>query len=155
MKQYREKIKKQNVILSGCTVILALCAAFSFASELGLIQIAPAMPERHWQSMWRGFVGGASIGLLCLTLFALIRNVISLKDDKKLKKLYIKTHDERTLQLFHNARSSAMSVFLIGGLIAVIITGYFNPTVSLTILACVMVCSSLCLWFKVYYDKKY
>lgn len=155
MKQYREKIKKQNAILSGCTVSLALCSAFSFASELGLIHIVPAMPESHWQSMWRGFVGGASTGLLCLTLFALIRNMIALKDDKKLKKLYIKTHDERTLQLFHNARSSAMSVFLIGGLIAVIITGYFHPTVSLTILACVMVCSSLCLWFKVYYDKKY
>ncbi|MBP3683684.1 MAG: hypothetical protein J6J12_01810 [Oscillospiraceae bacterium] len=155
MEQYREKVKKQNIILSICSVILALCSGFALASELELLKIAPAMPASHWISMWRGFVGGASTGLLCLTLFALIRNLFALKDDRKLRKLYVKTHDERTLQLFHNARSAAMSVFLIGGLIAVIVTGYFNPTVSLTILACVMVCSSLCLWFKVYYDKKY
>jgi len=155
MEQYRKKIKNQNIILSVCSVILALCSGFAFASELGLIDIVPSMQKSHWMSMWRGFVGGSSTGILCLMLFALIRNLFALKDDKKLRKLYVKMHDERTLQLFHNARSAAMSVFLIGGIIAVIITGYFNPTVSLTILTCVMVCSSLCIWFKVYYDRKY
>ncbi len=155
MEQYKEKLKKQNIVLSLCSIMLFLCSALAFASELGLVDIAPSFPDNHWMSMWRGFVGGASTGILCLVLFALIRNLFALKDDKKLRKLYVKIHDERTLQLFHNARSAAMSVFLISGLLAVIITGYFNPTVSITILACVMFCSSLCIWFKLYYDKKY
>ena len=155
MEQYKENLKKQNIILTLCSTVLLLCSALAFASEMGLVDIAPSFPEKHWMSMWRGFVGGASTGLFALTAFALIRNLFAMRDEKKLKKLYVKTHDERTIQLFHNARSAAMSVFLIAGLIAVIVTGYFNPTISITILACVMVCSSLCLWFKLYYDKKY
>lgn len=155
MEQYKEKLKKQNIVLLLCILALALCSALAFASEIGLVDITPSFPEKHWMSLWRGFVGGASTGILCLMVFGLIRNLLAMKDEKKLKKLYVKMHDERTIQLFHNARSAAMSVFLIGGLLAVIVTGYFDPKVSITILVCVMVCSSLCLWFKVYYDKKY
>lgn len=155
MEQYKEKLKKQNIVLLLCILALALCSALAFASEIGLVDITPSFPEKHWMSLWRGFVGGASTGILCLMVFCLVRNYLAMMDEKKLKKLYVKMHDERTIQLFHNARSAAMSVFLIGGLLAVIVTGYFDPKVSITILVCVMVCSSLCLWFKAYYDKKY
>lgn len=155
MEQYKEKLKKQNCVLSVCIIILALCAVPFYAAEAGLISLAPVSMDSHWQSLWRGFVSGASTGILGLMIFILVRNLLAIQDDKKLKKLYVKMHDERTIQLFHNARSTAMSIFLIGGLIAVMVTGYFNATVSITILACVMVCSSLCLWLKLYYDKKY
>ena len=155
MEQYKEKLKKQNRVLSVCSCVLTVCAGLPYAAEAGLIPLAPVSMDSHWQSMWRGFVSGASTGILVLMVFALVRNLLAMKDDKKLKKLYVKTHDERTIQLFHNARSTAMTVFLIGGLIAVIITGYFNATVSITILACVMVCSSLCMWLKLYYDRTY
>lgn len=155
MEQYKEKLKKQNLVLSVCSCVLAVCAVLPYAAEAGLIPLTPVSMDSHWQSMWQGFVSGASTGILVLMVSALVRNLLAMKDDKKLKKLYVKTHDERTIQLFHNARSTAMTVFLIGGLIAVIITGYFNATVSITILACVMVCSSLCMWLKLYYDRKY
>lgn len=155
MEQYKEKLKKQNLVLSVCSCVLAVFAVLPYAAEAGLIPLTPVSMDSHWQSMWQGFVSGASTGILVLMVSALVRNLLAMKDDKKLKKLYVKTHDERTIQLFHNARSTAMTVFLIGGLIAVIITGYFNATVSITILACVMVCSSLCMWLKLYYDRKY
>ena len=155
MKQYREKLKKQNIVLSVCIAILTFFAILPYAAEAGLIPLSPVPMDRHWQSMWRGFVSGASTGILILMVFVLIRNILAMKDDRKLKKLYVKMHDERTIQLFHNARSAAMTVFLIGGLIAVIVTGYFNATVSITILVCVMACSSMCMWFKLHYDKKY
>lgn len=155
MEQYKEKLKKQNCILSVCILILALCAVLPYAAEAGLVSLTPVPMDSHWHSLWRGFVSGASTGILGLMVFVLVRNLLAMKDNKKLKKLYVKMHDERTIQLFHNARSTAMTIFLIGGLIAVMVTGYFNATVSITILACVMVCSSLCLWLKIYYDKKY
>lgn len=155
MEQYKEKLKKQNIVLSVCIAVLVLCAVLPYTAEAGLISLTPVPMDSHWQSLWRGFVSGASTGILGLMVFALVRNLLAIKDARKLKKLYVKMHDERTIQLFHNARSAAMTVFLIGGLIAVIVTGYFNATVSITILACVMVCSSMCLWFKLYFDKKY
>lgn len=155
MEQYKEKLKKQNIVLSLCIGVLAVCAVLPYAAEAGLFPLTPVTMDSHWQSMWRGFVSGGSTGILGLMVFILIRNLLAIRDDKKLKKLYVKMHDERTIQLFHNARSAAMTVFLIGGLIAVIVTGYWSATVSITILVCVMVCSSMCMWFKLYYDRKY
>ena len=121
MEQFKEKLKIQNVILSICSLILAIFSVLGFAAEAGIISLTPTAGDSHWQSMWRGFMSGAAMGVLGLMLFGLIRNLRAMKDEKKLRKLYIKTHDEREIQLFHNARSAAMSVFLIFGLIAVIV----------------------------------
>ena len=155
MENYREKLKKQNIFLTIFILILTLSTILGFAAEAGWIELTPTAGDSHWQSRWRGFVSGASMGLLGMMLYGLIRNIRAMKDEKKLKKLYIAIHDERSTQLFHNARSTAMSIFLIGGLIAVIVTGYFSTTVSITILICVLICSSLCMGLKLYYDKKF
>lgn len=155
MEEYRLKLKTENIILSICIAVLAVFSVLGFAAEAEWISLTPAAGDSHWQSMWRGFMSGAALGVLGLMLFGLIRNLMAMKDEKKLRKLYIKTHDERQTQLFHNARSTAMSLFLAFGLIGVIVTGYFNVTVSMTILICVLFCSSLCLWLKIYYSKKY
>ena len=155
MESYREKLKKQNRILVISIVILAVFTILGFAAEAGLISLTPTAGDSHWQSRWRGFVSGASMGVLALMLYGLIRNLRAMKDEKKLKKLYIQMHDERKTVLFHNARSAAMNLFLIFGLIAVIVTGYFNITVSITILACILFCSVTCMTFKIYYSRKY
>lgn len=155
MEQFKEKLKIQNLILSICCLILVIFSVLGFAAEAGIVSLTPTAGDSHWQSMWRGFMSGAAAGVLGLMLFGLIRNLRAMKDEKKLRNLYIKMHDERDIQLFHNARSAAMSVFLIFGLIAVIVTGYFNTTVSITLLICVLICSALCMWFKIYYNKKY
>lgn len=155
MENYRKTLKKQNCVLAVCITILTFFSALGFAAEAGLVELTPSAGDSHWQSQWRGFMSGASMGILGLMLFGLIRNLIAMKDEKKLRKLYNQMHDERAIQLFHNARSTAMSVFLIAGLIAVIVTGYFNVTVSITILVCVLFCSITSMGFKLYYDKKY
>lgn len=155
MENYRKILKKQNRILAVCIAVLAAFSLLGFAAEAGIVNLTPAAGDSHWQSQWRGFMSGASMGVLGLMLYGLIRNIIAMKDEKMLRKLYNQMHDERTIQLFHNARSAAMTVFLIVGLIAVIVTGYFNVTVSLTLLVCVLFCSVASMGFKLYYDKKY
>ncbi len=104
--------------------------------------------------MRRGFVSGSAMGLLALMLFGLIRNLLAMKDEKKLKKLYNKVHDERSEQIYTHARSTAMSAFLLLGLAAVLVAGYFSIIVSLTLLACVVACSLLSVFFKLYYSLK-
>lgn len=154
MENFKEKLKIQNIVLSlGCVVLLAFCV-LGFSAEAGLVALAPA-GDSHWQSQWRGFLSGASLGVLALMLFGLIRNLLALKDEKKLKKLYVKERDERTIQIWTAARAAGCQVFLILGLVAILVTGYFSPTVSLTILACVLALSLLCIGFKCYYFNKY
>jgi len=87
-------------------------------------------------------------------LVGLVRNNRALKDEKKLKKLYVKEHDERTVQIVTLARNSAMQILLWIGLVATVIAGYFSITVSITILACTFVSSITSLLLVGYYSKK-
>lgn len=156
METYREKVKLDCIILAIAAFILALFSFLNFAGEFGLIPwFNPVAGDSHWQSMWRGFNSGAAIGILALMLFGLIRNLLSLKSDTKLKKLYIKNHDERTIQVQTSAQAAGMRTALLLELVGIIVSGYFNVTVSLTILACVFVSSIITALFKLYYFKKF
>ena len=155
MEQYKEKLKIQNKFLSAGCLVLAGFLILAVGSELGWFAVLkPAAGDGHWQSAWRGFVTGASCGIFALLLFAIIRNRWALKDDSKLKKLYVKTHDERAIQIRTLARNTAMQILLLAGLIAVVIAGYFSITVSLTILACIFFSSITSLLLVGYYNKK-
>ena len=100
-------------------------------------------------------VSGASFGVLALMLLALIRGSQALKDEKKLKKLYIKSNDERQIQIWTAARASSMQVSLLIGLVAGMIIGYFNMIMGITILAVETIHALIGGCFKLYYNRKY
>ena len=155
METYREKLKAQNVIILVCITILVAFSALNIAAECGIVPFGPSVGDSHWQAQWRGFCTGASFGILALLVYGLVANLRALKNDKQLKKLFIKEHDERTQKICTAARSSGTQVFLIFGLIAIIIAGYFSVTVSITIMACVLSLSLICVFLKLYYGRKY
>ena len=59
------------------------------------------------------------------------------------------------LQICFYARSATMLYSLLLGLIGTIVAGFFSMTVSLTILGCTAVSSSLGIAFKFYYNRKF
>lgn len=153
MESYREKLKLQNVVFAIGCVALALFSVLGFLGEAGVVKLAPSVGDGHWQSLWRGFISGASIGILAMLLFGLIRNLRALKDEKKLKQQYVKEGDERQKQIYTNALCAAMRATLILGLAAVIVAGYFSMAVSLTLLVTVLLVSLMTLAFKLYFGK--
>lgn len=156
LEQYREKLKQQNVILTVCCAVLTVFCLLAAASEAGLLSLlTPAVADSHWQSMWRGFISGAAVGLLLFLIVGLVRNIWALQDDAALKKRYVKDHDERTIQIWTSARALSMQIFLFAGLVAIVVAGYFSMTVSITILACVLLHSLIGIGCKLYYAKKY
>ena len=155
MEAYREKLKVSQRIYTFAAVLLIIFSILFLLSECGIVNISPVTGDSHWQSRWRGFVSGASIGIAGLMLVGIIRISKALKDEKALRKLYIQDHDERQIQIWTAARATAMQIFLIGGLVAGIVAGYFSMTVSITILACVVIHSILGAALKLYYSKKF
>ena len=155
METYREKLKVQNVILVIGCVVLAVFCVLGFLGEAGVVNLVPSVENSPWQSSWRGFISGASIGILAMLLFGLIRNLRALKDEKKLKQQYVKEGDERQKQIYTNALCAAMRATLILGLAAVIVAGDFSMTVSLTLLVTVLLVRLMTLAFKLYFGKKY
>ena len=156
MENFKEKLRIQNILMAICSTLLLLFALLAIGSELGWFSFfQPKAGDSHWHSAWYGFCTGASCGLGAMMLVFLIRNLRAMKDEKKLKKLYIRENDERTTKIVIYARNSAMQAFLFLGMTATVIAGYFSITVSVTILACVFFCSLTSLFFNAYYNKKF
>ena len=155
MEQYKEKLKITRRITGIAALILVIFSIAALLSEAGVINITPVTGDSHWQSHWRGIVCGASFGLGILMLAWTIRISKALRSGKEMKKLYVEAHDERQVQIYTSARATAMQIFLIGGLVAGLIAGYFNMTVSITILACVTIQALLGGGCKLYYSKKF
>ena len=156
MKQFKEKLKLENRIIIVCIAVLSAFVILSVLAEAEVIPfLRPVTGDEHWQSKWRGFIAGASGGVLGLMVFSLIQNIQALRNEKKLKALYIKTNDERQIQIWTAARAAATQTFLLAGLAAGVIAGYFHVAVSITILACVLAHSLIAMGFKLYYGKKF
>ena len=155
MDEYREKLKVNIVVSALCCLVLAAVSVLGFAAEAGVVELTPAVADSHWQSMWRGLISGAAMGVLGVMVFGLIRSLRAMKDDRLLKKYYVQEHDERSIQIWTKARASAMQTFLMLGCVAFIVAGYFSVTVSLTIMACILANSLIGLAFKVYYGRKF
>lgn len=156
METFREKLKIQNITMIICIAVLAFFMAYSFCVVAELLPFpALAAGDDHWRSSWLGFIAGASGGILAMMAYCLIRNLRALKDEKKLRKLFVKENDERQIQIWTAARAAGCQSFLLLGLVAIIVAGYFSITVAMTILACVLALSLICLCMKIYFAKKY
>ncbi len=155
MEEFRAKLKVENRITAVLCIILAIFSVLGFAAEAGFVELTPVSGDSHWQSMWRGMISGASMGVLALMIVSLIRGNKALKDEKKLKKLYVEANDERQIQIWTSARASSMQVTLLLGLVAGLVIGYFNMTVGITILAVETIHALVGGAFKIYYNKKF
>lgn len=155
MEQYREELKVSCRITAVFCVILALFTVLGFVAEAGLVQLTPVAGDSHWQSMWRGMVSGASFGVLALMVFGLVRALQALKDEKKLKKLYVEANDERQIKIWTSARAAAMQITLLAGLVAGLIISFFNMTIGITILALETIHAVVAFGCKVYYSRKF
>ena len=155
MEQYRNKLKIQNWLCGIGCAILAVFAILAIGSEFGWFHVLiPATNDDHWRSTWYGYIFGTSIGVFAVLLTCLIRNCRAIRDEQKMKKLYVEANDERTIQIQTLARNTAMQILLCMGLVATVIAGYFNVTVSITIFVCIWVSSSVSLLLTWYYSNK-
>ncbi len=155
MEQFKDKIKLNNLTIAFACFVLSAFAFLNALAEAGIIPFfTPAGGDSHMHSMWRGFLFGASFGLLAVLVAFLIRNIRALRDEKFLKKLYVEENDERQIQIWTAARASAMRTFMILGLVAGVIAGYFSIAVGITIIACTALQAFIGLAFAIYYAHK-
>ena len=150
MENFKEKLRICNIVMGISCVVLAVVVVLGFT---GVIQ--PITGDSHWLSSWNGFVSGAATGVMLKMVFSMVQNLRAMKDEKALKKLFIKENDERMKQVYIHALGAAMQVCLILGLASALVAGYFNVTVSLTILGCVLTASFVSVGFKVYFTRKF
>lgn len=150
MEKYREKLKIQiGLFLMGALVLIAV-------QILGFNEvITPVTGDDHWHGFWNGMMAGAAFGVSAVFLAGIVLNVLALKNEKRLKKQYAKDHDERTAKIVSQAQAAGMQAFLVVGIVAMIVAGYFSTLVSVTILGCIFTAAMITAGFKLYYHFKF
>ncbi len=155
MEEYKKNLMLQRTLSVVGSLILAAFVIIASGSELADASFFNSTVENeHFASMWRGFLTGASCGLMALLIINLLRIRKAMRSEEELRKLYIKDHDERTIQIWTKARAVSTQISLLGGLVSGVVAGYFSMTVSITIIACTVAHSLVTVCAKIYYNAK-
>lgn len=153
MESYRKKLKLQNLFyLIGALIALGLIVLVN----VYLPQAGYVLPgaEARWRSFWNGFISGVSTAFVMLALLGLAKNRQALRNDEKLRAMYIKEHDERIMEIWKQSAANSYWFNTMGMLLAAVVAGYFSPIAFLCIVGCLIYTCIVRLILKVYYRKK-
>ena len=144
LKIYRDKLIIQNIIMAiGVVALLAV----------QFLRIRPSY-EGSYGDFYQGFIAGTAAGLCLLLVIGLVRNLMAIWKEERLKALYVKENDERRTAVYTNGRSLGTSIFLLASIPGMVVAGYFSATVFFTMVVCVLALSVCCALGKLYYTKK-
>ena len=149
MKEYRKKLIIESCVLALISIVLTVVQILAFNRVIQ--PVAAPVEWIHWTDYWNGMMAGMSMGLTGLFIVGIIVNIRALRDEKRLKKLYAKEHDERTIQIQMQGQAMGMRISLILMLGATIVLGYFDIKLSLTVLVCTFVQSVITALCKLYW----
>lgn len=103
------------------------------------------------------FISGFQIGLFIAFAIWLIASTtyigVALKDDKKLKEMYIKYTDERNMKISEMTGVKLYQCLYFPLLIATIVAGYFSSEVFFTLLAVIFFISMVTFVRGIYFNK--
>jgi len=135
-------------IILGIILTLGITIGLYFYSQ-------QQMNKAHISDFVHGMQTGIFSGLFLGLIYGIIKIKRILKDDTSLKKAYIKSHDERSQFIFFKIGTTSFYIETFILLLGIIITGFFNPTVSITILAVLFIKFILKEILKAYFEKAY
>ncbi|MDE6710354.1 MAG: hypothetical protein K2J76_07680 [Oscillospiraceae bacterium] len=101
------------------------------------------------------FRNGACAGIATLMALNIVRYSAALKDDEKLKKLYIAETDERTRLIYEKSNSSSFRTLIIVLGLSTIVSSFYSDTVFYTLIAVIFVIIFIQAIYSFYYRRKY
>ena len=93
-----------------------------------------------------------AMDLLCLCL--MIKYMVMLRNEDKLKEAYIKSTDERNIEISKETMRTSAVISLVVTALAIMVTGFFSMTVSITLFIDLAVGELITVLVNAYYKKK-
>ena len=147
MEQFKTTLKRRLYAMTGYAVALAVLVC------LGLFRPMGGNNEET-----QVFMAGFNAGLFAVAIGVLVVSAVkyraALKNEGKLKALYITEHDERLLAIHTKIGGTGMQVILFGLLGATIAAGFLNQTVFFTLLGALLFGAAVKAVLKVYYTRR-
>lgn len=120
--EYRKYAGRRCFVYAGLALIGVITAAIAIAAEfLWMVEIS---------DMMLGVYTGVGTGLTVAGIILLIKNMLLIKDEKKLRQARIADSDERNIQISMLATKAALAVLLIGMYFAILLGGLWYPILT-------------------------
>lgn len=146
MKKYRIRVKKRSILYLCAFTILNISLIFLCIDKVPNIEVDSGIGY---------FSVGLCIALDILLLFFSIRDRIAMSSDEKLKKLYIKENDERRKYIRQSVGIATILIIYFILIFATVVSGFYNKTVFLTLIAVDIVIGLIIIALKCYYIRRY
>jgi len=146
MENYKVSIKRRIILFSGLILLTAILGVYDFF-------ISGNVDASMTDEVVSGFQFGLIFGLGILALIQVIKLNMVIRNDKKLKILYNKEHDERLKAIRSKAGMPMLMITSVMMVISAIIAGYFNIVVFYVLAITAMVQLSIGTIVKLYCMK--
>ncbi len=136
MNKYRIKIKSRMIFdMIGAVVFLpvAVYALIGYWNIEGVISGTPV--KDFFGGVINGIRGAVVIAFVIYLIFAFVKNVLAIRNEEKLKKMYFEEYDERALAISEHSSRVTYNITIYIILVCCVITGLYNTTISITLLA--------------------
>jgi len=150
VQEYAKKLKIRLILM--CCALLGTCAALIVSSHLAT---AGNFSLDYPKDFIAGFQTGIATGLFGILIFFAVRYALALKNEKRLKKLYIAETDERKALIMQKSGSICLNVSMFGLMLAAAIAGNFDSRVFFSLVGAGLFVSLVRGALKLFYNKKY
>ncbi len=144
MENFRKQAKKALIIyIAVLTAAIVLWVGFSVLEAAG--------GENNSSNFGSGFCMGA----IFFMAVNIARYSAALKDDEKLKRLYISATDEREKLICEKSDSSSFKTILCIIVLAAMVASFYSDTVFYTLIAVMLTIMFIKAGFRFYYRRKF
>lgn len=150
MEEFRKQVQKTLNIYRA-----VLMAAIVILVVLNEIEITAVLGEKSMTDLSSGFGTGVCSSIITLMIINVCRYSTALKNDEKLKKLYILETDERERLIYEKTNSSSFRAIIILLGFAAMVASFFSKPIFYTIVAIIVAIAFIQVAFKFYYRRKY
>lgn len=96
---------------------------------------------------------GFAVGIEAVMIYFMARYMAALRNEQKLKELYIEENDEREKHISSQIGESGIKIILVSLSVAMLISAYFNEIVFFTLLAATLFVAATVVVLKVFYNR--
>ena len=142
MEEFRKKIHTKLIVMQiMCVLAIASLIVYQILT-------------RDSESYLSGVLYGVTGAMVALGIGYSVRFNMALKDNVKLKEMYIQQSDERNKQILKESARTSNTIYLFVTAIAAIVAGSFSQTVSMTLSIMIVVNSFIGVGVSIYYNRK-
>lgn len=153
MKAYHKKLQTQNTVCAIGILVLILLNTVVRVYVPAPGSILPQVSESFYD-FYEGFIGGVSTGFGLLLVLNIFLNARAMRNEERLKKQYIKAHDERSRQIWMLSGANAYWFDAFGLLLAAIVAGRFSLIAFACLLGSLVYICIVRAILKIYFCKK-